>query len=339
VWGYEAINVEAQLSDTSSLLHWMRNMIALRKLFRVFGRGTIEFLNPVNRKVLAYLRRFEDEQVLCVANLSRFAQPVDLDLSKLEGMIPVEMLGYVEFPTIERQPYRLTLAPYSFFWLELQRKPEPAEGAGDSVKRVPFIVAAGWNSLLEGTGRERLENIDLRDYLPKQRWFAGKARNIAAAKIADWAELQRSRSALALVDVQFDNGSPETYQLPLAMTFGEAGEELRRAAPNVSVAGILAEDSDGLLHDGLFDDEACAKLFSLIEQSGEIPARHGRLQGVRGSRFQEILGPSAKPLAVRRGSAEQSNTSILFGEQFILKLFRRLESGLNPDCEIGRYLT
>jgi maltose alpha-D-glucosyltransferase/alpha-amylase len=200
-------------------------------------------------------------------------------------------------------------------------------------------VPAGWNSLLEGTGRERLESIYLRDYLPKQRWFAGKSRHIAAAKIMDWAELQRARSALALVEVQFDSGPPETYQLPLAMTFGEAGEEVRKAAPNVAVAAIHTDGLDGLLHDGLFDDQACAKLFSLIEQSGEIPSHHGLIQGVRGSRFQEILGSNAKPLSVRRGSAEQSNTSILIGDRFILKLFRRLESGLNPDCEIGRYLS
>jgi len=120
VWGYEAVNVEAGQSDPSSLLHWMRNMIALRKLFRVFGRGTLQFLNPANRKVLAYLRRYDGEQVLCVANLSRFAQPVDLDLSELEGMVPVEMLGYVEFPVIGKQPYRLTPGGYSFLWLELQ---------------------------------------------------------------------------------------------------------------------------------------------------------------------------------------------------------------------------
>src|ERR1700758_2057971 len=108
VWGYEAVNVEAEQSDASSLLNWMRNMIALRKLFRVFGRGTMEFLDSQNRKILAYLRRYEGEQVLCVANLSRFAQPVDLDLSDLEGMIPVEMLGYVEFPAVDHHPYRLT---------------------------------------------------------------------------------------------------------------------------------------------------------------------------------------------------------------------------------------
>jgi maltose alpha-D-glucosyltransferase / alpha-amylase len=127
VFGYEAINVEAQQSDQSSLLTWVRNMIALRKLFRVFGRGTLEFLNPSNRKILAYVRKYDGEQVLCVANLSRFAQPVDLDLAALEGMVPVEMLGYVEFPVITQQPYRLTLGPYGFFWLELHSPSRSAD--------------------------------------------------------------------------------------------------------------------------------------------------------------------------------------------------------------------
>src|SRR5204863_3873994 len=92
VYGYEAVNVETQQSDPSSLLHWMRNMIGLRKLFQVFGRGTLQFLDPENRKVLAYLRRYANDQILCVANLSRFSQPVELDLAALAGMRPVEML-------------------------------------------------------------------------------------------------------------------------------------------------------------------------------------------------------------------------------------------------------
>jgi maltose alpha-D-glucosyltransferase/alpha-amylase len=120
IYGYEAVNVEAQLSDSSSILHWMRNMIALRKLFRVFGRGTLEFLSPANRKILAYIRCYEGDQVLCVANLSRFSQPVELDLAHLTGMTPVEMLGYTEFPRIGPEPYRLALGPYGFFWFELQ---------------------------------------------------------------------------------------------------------------------------------------------------------------------------------------------------------------------------
>src|SRR6202030_2959855 len=122
----------------------MRNMIALRKLFGVFGRGGIEILDPTNRKVLAYLSTYRDEQVLCVANLSRFAQPVDLELSRLEGLLPVEMLGYVEFPAIERQPYRLTLAPYSFLWLELQRRTETAVPAVNLSEQAGLNVTAGW---------------------------------------------------------------------------------------------------------------------------------------------------------------------------------------------------
>ncbi len=122
IYGYEAVNVETQLSDSSSLLHWMKNMIALRKLFRVFGRGTLEFLQPPNRKIMAYLRRYEGDQVMCVANLSRFSQPVELDLSNLAGLTPIEMLGYTEFPQIDYNPYRLSLGPYGFLWFELQGK-------------------------------------------------------------------------------------------------------------------------------------------------------------------------------------------------------------------------
>ena len=339
VWGYEAVNVEAQLDDPSSLLNWMRNMVALRKLFAVFGRGGIEFLDPSNRKVLAYLRRFQEEQILCVANLSRFAQPVDLDLSKLEGAIPVEMLGYVEFPAIQRQPYRLTLAPYSFLWLELQHRAEPAEVSVDVDEQASLNATGGWQSLFAGMSRERLERVSLPEYLPKQRWFAGKSRRIKSTRIADWATFNESRSALVLLEVEFHNGQPDVYVLPLASTFGDACEELRREAPQAVIAPIVSETESGLLYDGAFDDQTCLELLSLIQNGYELKGRNARIRGIRGKAFDDILGESIPPLRVRRGAAEQSNTSILYGERFILKLFRRQETGLNPDAEIGRYLT
>jgi maltose alpha-D-glucosyltransferase/alpha-amylase len=339
VWGYEAINVEAQQGDPSSLLNWMRNMIALRKLFSVFGRGSIEFLNPSNRKVLAYLRQYQGEQVLCVANLSRFAQPVDLDLSKLEGMVPVEMLGYVEFPAIERQPYRLTLAPYSFLWLELQQRVEPAEVSVDPAVQAPLNASAGWEGIFDGVSRQRLETVYLPEYLPKQRWFAGKSRHIQSTRIVDWTALNGSYSALAFVEVQFDTGASEVYLALLAMAFGDAAGELRHAAPNAIVALILSAKVSGVLHDGVFDDKTCLELLSLVENGGELSMRHGRIRGVRGKEFQNVLGSAQMPLPVRRSSAEQSNTSILYGDRFILKLFRHQEPGVNPDAEIGRYLT
>ena len=339
LWGYEAINVEAQQSDPSSLLNWMRNMIALRKLFVVFGRGTIKFFDPANRKVLAYLRQYGDERVLCVTNLSRFAQPVDLDLSEAEGTVPVEVLGYVDFPPIGRQPYRLTLAPYSFLWLELQQRTQPTEASMDVVEQAPLNTTAGWESLFKGVSCQQLETSGFPEYLPRQRWFGGKSRHIKATRISDWTTFHSSHAAMVLIEVQFDDGPPEVYLLPLAMSYGEAADKLQRTSPNAIVAPIISTNGAGLLHDAVFDDGACQEMLSFIENEGELQTELGRVRGVQGSAFPSLRGAAGMPLSLKRGSAEQSNTSILYGDRFILKMLRRQEPGLNPDAEIGRYLT
>ncbi len=337
VLGYEAVNVEAQQGDPSSLLSWMRNMIALRKLFPVFGRGTLEFLNPSNRKVLAYLRRDGDQRVLCVANLSRFAQPVDLELPDLEGVIPVEMLGYVDFPPIGKQPYRLTLGPYAFFWLELHGESKAIETAGQ-LDSSP-LVADSWERLLEGAGRNRLESALLPEYLLKQRWFGGKARKMRSTRIVDWLVLADSNAVLALVEAQYEKGEADTYFVPLALSFGKEAEQLRETFPNAIVSSALSSRGSGFLHDAIYDDRACAAFLSFIEQAKQAPGRHGSIRGVPGADFAALRGPAATALAVRRTSAEQSNTSLLYDERLIMKLFRRQQRGPNPDCEIERYLT
>src|SRR5579883_240348 len=334
VWGYEAVNVEAQQSDPSSLLSWMRNMIALRKLFRVFGRGTLQFLNPANRKVLAYLRRDSDEQILCVANLSRFAQPVDLDLQELEGLTPIEMLGYVEFPPIGRQPYRLTLGPYGFLWLELHGQPEPAQ---DRTEMAP-LEADNWEAVLEGAGRFWLETAALPEFLPKQRWFGGKARRIRTTRIADWAALPDSNAVLAVIEVRYERGDPECYFLPLGLSFGADAGKVPETAPNSILSPAASRRGSGYLYDGMLDDSACAALLSVIEKGLEVRGRRGLIRGRPGMMLGAFREPGAAP-AVRRASAEQSNTSVFYDERLILKLFRRQQQGPNPDCEIGRVLT
>ena len=338
IFGYEAVNVEAQQSDPSSLLSWMRNMIALRKLFPVFGRGTLEFLNPVNRKVLAYLRRDDEQRVLCVANLSRFAQPVDLDLSELEGAIPVEMLGYVDFPPIGKQPYRLTLGPYGFFWLELHGEAKPLEATGGQMDSSP-LAADSWERLLEGAGRFRLESLVLPEYLSKQRWFGGKARRIRSTRVADWMALPDSNAALALVDVQYEKGEPDTYFLPLGLAFGKDAEHIQGAFPGAVISPAVSSRGLGVLHDAVCDDLACAAFLAFIERAQQARSRDGTIRGVPAAGFGALRGPADAALAVRRGSADQSNTSLLFDERLIMKLFRRQQKGPNPDCEIGRLLT
>ena len=334
VWGYEAINVEAQQSDPSSLLSWMRNMIALRKLFRVFGRGTLEFLNSENRKILAYLRRYDGETILCIANLSRFAQPVDLDLSSLEGMVPVEMLGYVEFPQITKQPYRFTLGAYGFLWLELHGAVEPLEvHAGP--EPVALTVGAGWTSLFEGAARHRLENIALPEFLPKQRWFGGKSRKIRLTRVIDWAGLSRPHTALALVDVQYDQGASETYFLPLSISLDGHATQIRESAPASVIAAVTTPEGTGILNDAIIDDDSCAAFLSLIENRAELDTRHGHIRGA----FSGAVEVNGSGSVVRRPSAEQSNSSVLYGDRLILKFYRRFQPGPNPDYEVEKYLT
>ncbi len=340
VWGYEAINVEAQQGDPSSLLSWMRNMIALRKLFQVFGRGTLSFLNPANRKILAYIREYDNERVLCVANLSRFAQPVELDLSAYTGLVPVEMLGYVEFPRIRATAYPLTLGPYGFLWLELQPSPEPVRNIEETGR--PELAIAGntdWMSVLEGNGRRELEESVLREYIGRQRWFGAKSRAIAGIRIEDWAVFNQGVSALVIVQIQYAEGEPDTYLVTLGLLFGRGADALREESPNALVARVSSPEGVGVLHEAIFNDSASEALLSLISGSAELSSRLGTITGVPSSTLHDLQGPSREVAAPRRGSAEQSNTSIVFGDKLIMKLFRRQQAGPNPDTEIGRYFT
>jgi maltose alpha-D-glucosyltransferase/alpha-amylase len=360
IWGYQAINVEAQQSDPSSLLHWTRNMIALRKLFRVFGRGTLEFLDPVNRKVLAYVRRLTDEgdghseTVLCCANLSRFAQPVSLDLSEFEGMVPFEMLGYVQFPPIDRTPYAITLAPYSFLWLELQPAPARDETPlattdGEPTLSNPDLLTKtdGIAAILTGPGLNLIEQL-LPAYLQRQRWFGAKSRTIASVQILDSIPLPREidaetapTTALCFLQLTYDDATSDTYQLPLAISTGETAENLRETTPAAILASLNTPSGLAVLHDATASDAFRQRLLSMIETSATLSTPTGTIQATPSAAFAETRGTG--PLTTRTGSVEQSNTSLLYTSQscskLIMKLFRRLQPGENPDTEIGRFLT
>ncbi|QNI34312.1 maltose alpha-D-glucosyltransferase [Alloacidobacterium dinghuense] len=342
VWGYQAINVEAQQSDASSLLNWMRNMIALRKLFQVFGRGTLKFLPSANRKVLAYVRQYGNEQVLCLANLSRFAQPVQLDLAEFEGMTPIEMLGYVEFPTITKQAYPLTIGPYGFLWLEIQ--PASANWGEPAVNESPKVAIetareADWEAIFTGPNGDQLKATVLPEFLQRQRWFGSKSKQIMSATVTDWCPFDDGRSALVMVNVEFVEGGMESYFVPLSVLYGEAAQVVRDTNSNAIVANVRTSDSEGLLCDAPVRESACRKLLSVISQDETIQSRYGTIRGSSSRVLAELMRGVDDDVSVRRSSAEQSNTSILFGDQLIMKCFRKQEFGPNPDTEIARFFT
>ncbi len=371
IYGYQVVNVEAQLSDQSSLLHWTRNMIALRKLFQVFGRGTLRFLHPENRKILAYVRDLEREDgshetVLCLANLSRFAQPVSLDLHEFAGMLPVEMLGYVPFPPITAEPYPLTVAPYSFLWFELQTQaqnveetPQPPRHADEQGAMVASsLLREGWSALTAGPGLTLLQAA-LPAWLGRQRWFGAKSKVVQTIEVQSWIALKTRTTerdsldaALFMLNVFYAEGEPDVYQLPLALTLDPAADEMLRASPQSVIASLPTGSGMAVLHDATTLESVRQALLRLIAEESTLPLHESAetvrtneasnlgaagLTAVRSSLFADTA--SGENLLARIGSAEQSNTNILFGDQMILKLFRRLEPGENPDVEIGRFLT
>jgi maltose alpha-D-glucosyltransferase/alpha-amylase len=341
VWGYQAINVEAQQSDASSLLNWMRNMIALRKLFQVFGRGTLKFLPSANRKVLAYVRQYGNEQVLCLANLSRFAQPVQLDLSEFEGMTPVEMLGYVEFPVITKQPYPLTIGPYGFLWLEIQ--PAQTTWVDQELESLAVILDLprdnDWEALFTGPNGDLLRTATLPELLQRQRWFGSKSSKIVSVTVTDWCPFDDGYSVLAWVSVELDKGNAESYFLPLTLIYDEVAQETRDSNANLVIAPVRAPGREGILCDALSRQSVCNALLSLIAKDGKLQGRFGIIQGAPSRMLPELMSDEDDNLPARRSSAEQSNTSILFDDKLILKCFRKQEFGQNPDTEIARFLT
>jgi maltose alpha-D-glucosyltransferase/alpha-amylase len=344
VHGYDAINVEAQERSPFSLLNWMKRMIAQRKQHPVFGRGSIEFISTSNRKVLTYVRRHEGEIVLCVANLARTVQPVEIMLPQFAGLTPVEMLGQTEFPRIGELPYFLTLAPYGFYWFRLQEAHTPmtartAAPADEPAVSLPALFAGVvWDSLLDGSMRLIVERHALVPFLQRQRWFQGKARSLAAARFVDWLTLRRGPHPgfLTIVEAEYRDGSREEYLLPLAMTGGAEAERVEREHSGSLVARITGARK-GVLYDGVFDDATCSLLLSAMQDGRTLASRAGSVGAVSSGLAPE-RAPADALAPISRSAPDQSNTSVLFGRRLIMKVFRRLEAGPNPDVEIGRYL-
>ena len=339
LYGYSALNVESQTRDAHSLLHWTRRMLALRAQYGVFGRGSFEFIYPGNRKVLAYLRRFETQIVLCVANLARSPQAVELDLRAFATRVPVEMSGGSAFPPIGELPYLLTLPPFGFYWLDLQA----AESAPSWHTNAPEMLAE-YATLVLRRGmpdiggdllRNQIEHDILPGYLQARRWFAGKGRAIQGVHLQPLATLGEGADAPMLFDVavRFDDGEHH-YLLPLGIVWER--DEVPVLARQLALANVRRGARIGVLTDAFALPHFARALIELLQRNATIAVPAGELQ-FRREPAADLSACASEDL--RWLSAEQSNSSLVFDHSVVLKLLRRPQPGIQPEAEMGRRLT
>jgi len=334
----QAVNVANQDENPSSLLWWMRRLIALRNRFHAFSRGSLDVLLPENRKVLAFLRVFEDERILVVVNLSRFTQAVELDLSAYRGMTPVELFGSTQFPEIGDLPYFVTLGGHGFYWFSLEDNSEPG---GDASRRL--TVRGGASDALKGGAKAPLNRV-LPSYLAERRWFGDKSRRIRSTEIADVIPVPGNNGGppaghLVVVDVNLDQGLPESYVLAVAHAEGDDAAEIRKWRPESIITDLSAGGREGVLYDAMTAPAFSNALLDVMSRRRRLSGKHGRLESLptralRGLRDGLDADAPAVPI-----STEQSNSSVIVGNRLVLKVIRRMEEGVNPDVEVGRYLT
>ncbi|MFC2022397.1 maltose alpha-D-glucosyltransferase, partial [Chloroflexota bacterium] len=345
---YEAINVETQQNNPDSLLWWTKRTIALRKRFKAFGRGSIEFLNPENRKVLAFVRRYEDEIILVVANLSRSVQHTSINLGEFNGKVPVEVFGQADFPRIGDDPYFIILSPYAFYWFSIEsRQPEHIDLQTEPiVAPAPTLTLTGkWKGLYERRKKPALEAA-LLSYIKQHRWFGGKARFTRSAEIQDVITVPYDTSVahLIILRIEYSEGEPETYFLPVTFALGERANQVIEQSSQavITYLKLRGKDSekDGLIYDAMIEPGFHNALLMAMARRHRFKGEKGEMVTSRTPNvFRKLRGPVHEALGSALLPGEQSNTSVLYGERFKLKLLRRLEEGISPELEIGRFLT
>jgi maltose alpha-D-glucosyltransferase / alpha-amylase len=354
VYGYQSTNVEAQSRDPSSLLSWTKRLLAVRKTSQAFGRGARRFLRPGNRKILAYLREIGDDTILCVANLSRSAQPVELNLSSFKGRVPVEMLGRTAFPPIGELPYLLTISAYGFYWFRLTTDAEVPSWHEQIVsidERPVLVLFDGWTSLFRDRvvpwrigiaekTRLQFETDTLPRYIETQRWYAAKGANIDRARIADHVLWQEGKLSWLVTLLDLDcAGEHTSYFMPLALAWEEREEERVRNLSTAAVAKIRQQANVGVMGDAFADEMFCRSVVAAMAARKEIATSQGKLQFRPATAFDQLAGRDFGALPVARPRGSSSNTVVSIGERLMLKGFRRLRAGVNPELEMGRYLT
>ena len=337
---YEALNIETQQANGSSFLWWMKRVIATRRRFKAFSRGDFEVVPTDNVHVFSFLRSYDEETVLVIANFSRHRQVATLELPDYTGRIPEEVFSQNEFPTIPEDGYTINIGSNDFYWFMLRAPETPTEATAETPKRDVRISQPDWTDFSPVLARA-LEHRILYEYIRRSRWYREKSRKVRKIEIVDTLPVEAGarRAWVVVVSVGFADEAAETYVVPLSLALREEAEEVTSESPRSVVAHVTLGETPGVLYDGVYDSGFRDALLDMLLSRKKLKGRVGELQMTRGRRLRSMTRGLERPYVSRVLKVEQSNTSFIYKDNLFFKLYRKLEDGINPDVELGRHLT
>lgn len=338
VYRYESVNVATQSENPSSLLWWLRQVIAMRKRLSVFGRGDMKFIDSTNSKVLCFLRSHDRQRIILVANLSQFSQVTTLNLSEFKDCDVTEVFSQNRFMNVGEGQYSITIGPYGYYWLQLDtaEKRTKTETSGE----LPLLSTdLSWEKVFNSYNEKRhFERKILPPFMKKCRWFGGKAKAISKMGINMMIPVKVSGQThyLTVVEVHYVQRLPELYFLPLS--FAPADTVIERVEYHAQSVVCRAEIQDevGFVMDSSYDKQFRDFLLVNMDKRARVKVDDGVLE-FNSSVFNKIVIDGEIDSKVLK--ADQSNTAIIYNENYFFKFYRKLEREINPDLEIVRFLS
>jgi maltose alpha-D-glucosyltransferase/alpha-amylase len=334
---YEAINVEIQQSNLSSLLWWMKRAISLRKNYKSFGRGSLEFLSPSNPKVLAFLRKHEDEVILVVANLSRFSQVVELDLADFTGYTPIEIISRNKFPVVKDQHYLLTLSGHVYHWFSLEKLPDGLYTRTDG--KIPEIFYQdNWKEIFSDERLSDIEKNALTNYLSASGWFYTGEAKIRRISIEDIVEIGNSSSMFFIIKADYFEKSGDLYLVPVSVVHASGAARILQEHHSEIIARLKNKEDEYILFNAAYDDEFSTALLRDIMNVNALKGRKGNVQLNIAERLKNYYSDAGSNLHQASVKIDQNEVRLQYGEIFTIKLYRKIEEGINPGEEVMEYL-
>jgi len=339
VYRYESVNVSTQDENPSSLLWWLKHVMAMRKRLNIFGRGEMKFIDSSNAKVLAFVRTYEKQRLIVVANLSQFSQATTLNLSEYKDCDITEAFSQNRFKNVESGEYPITIGPYGYFWFQVDttESKDRSEASGE----LPLLkTEISWERLLDNYNEVRvIERRVLPPFMRKCRWFGGKAKAVAKTSLhqAIPVKVEGDTYFLAIVEVHYVQRLPELYFIPL--TFAASDNILDRVEYTAQSVICRAEiqGKAGFIMDASYDKVFRDFLFVSMRKELRLRDDNGGTLEFNSSVFARI--DKNKEIDSKILKSDQSNTAIIYNDQYFFKFYRKLEKEINPDLEIVRFLS